>query len=85
MSTENKKKWQKIVAKAWMDEDYKNRLLEDPNSVLQEEGVEIPEGVSFRVMEDSDQVKTLVLPWPKVEGSVDEMEERLAAFGYIGF
>jgi nitrile hydratase alpha subunit len=86
MSTESKKKWQKVVAKAWMDEGYKQRLLKDPNVVLQEEGIEIPEGINFRVMEDSEKVRTLILPWPKVkEDNVDELEERLAAFGYIGF
>lgn len=83
MNQENNKKWQKIVAKAWADEGYKKRLLDDPNTVLKEEGLEIPEGVNFRIIEDTEKTRTLILPWPKVEGDIEDMEERLAAFGYI--
>lgn len=85
MNNDNAKKWQKIVAKAWMDETYKQRLLDNPNEVMAEEGMELPDGVNFRIMEDSDKVRTLILPWPKAEGGIEEMEERLSAFGYIGF
>lgn len=85
MNEENTKKWRKIVAKAWMDEGYKKRLIEDPNAVMKEEGMDIPEDINFRIMEDSEKVRTLILPWPKCEEGAEDMEERLAAFGYWGF
>lgn len=75
------KVWAKIVAKAWADEDYKQRLLVDPAAVLKAEGIEVPEGVSFKCLEATETQAFLVLP-PKpanVEGA-SEGEERLAAW-----
>ena len=76
---ENQKQWAKIVAKAWADEDYKQRLLADPTSVMKEEGLEVPEGVKFKCVEATKSKTWLVLP-PKPDGRVEEGEERLAAF-----
>jgi hypothetical protein len=41
---EHARKVTKIIAKAWMDEGFKARLLSDPMATLKEEGVEIPPG-----------------------------------------
>ena len=35
---EHQKKWAVCVAKAWADEDYKQRLMSDTAAVLKEEG-----------------------------------------------
>jgi hypothetical protein len=59
---EHAKKTQKIIAKAWMDEGFKQRLLSDPSTVLKEEGVEIPPGVEVRIVEDTANVHHLLLP-----------------------
>jgi hypothetical protein len=59
---ENARKIEKIIAKAWMDEGFKQRLLSDPAASLKEEGVEIPRGVEVRIVEDTDTVQHLVLP-----------------------
>jgi len=56
------KAWAKIIAKAWSDAAYKQRLLKDPTGVLKENGVELPEGMSFHVNESTDKVIQLVLP-----------------------
>jgi len=86
MDQENTKKWRKIVAKAWADENYKKCLVEDPKAVLQEEGLELPEELNYRVIEDDATTRTLVLNWPPQDDDGSEsLEERLAAFGYIGF
>ncbi len=66
------KKMQKIIAKAWMDEGYKKRLLSDPAAVLKEQGMETPPGVEIRTVENTDKVFHLVLP-PKPSG--DELSD----------
>jgi hypothetical protein len=78
MKTDQNKIWAKIVAKAWADEDYKRRLLDDPAEVLKAEGLDIPEGWEVKVLESTEKQALLVLP-PKPEGCVEEGEERLAA------
>jgi hypothetical protein len=46
-----------VVARAWRDEEYKRRFLSDPKGVLAEEGVEIPDDVELRVLEDTPTAK----------------------------
>ena len=46
---EQQKQWAKIVAKAWADEDYKQRLLADPASVMKDEGMEVSRSEERRV------------------------------------
>ena len=51
-----------VILKAWTDPDFKQRLLADPATVLQENGVQVPSGVAVKVVEDTDQVNYFVLP-----------------------
>jgi hypothetical protein len=53
---------QKIIARCWEDEEFKKRLMADPKKVLDGEGVNVPDGVSIRVMEDTEQIRTLIIP-----------------------
>jgi len=53
---------QKIIARCWEDEEFKKRLMADPAKILDAEGVNVPDGVSIRVMEDTEQVRTLIIP-----------------------
>ena len=79
---DRQKQWAKIVAKAWADEDYKRRLLDDPGAVLSEEGMKVPEGLQISVVEATEKQAWLVLP-PKPEtgkiGRIEEVGQRLAA------
>jgi hypothetical protein len=59
---EQTRKMYKIIAKAWMDKGFKERLLADPLTELKEEGFEISLGVQVRILEDTDKVVHLVLP-----------------------
>ena len=76
---DQQKVWAKIVAKAWADEDYKQRLLSDPSAVLEAEGVKMPEGVEFKCVEATEKQAWLVLPPRPTEGSIYSEEERLSA------
>jgi hypothetical protein len=59
---EHARKVTKIIAKAWMDEGFKARLLSDPMATFKEEGVEIPPGVEVRIAVDTDKIRHLLLP-----------------------
>jgi hypothetical protein len=82
---EHQKKWAVCVAKAWADEDYKQRLLSDPTAVLKEEGVNVPETLDVRVVENTKNLVHMVLPLaPDSEaGAIEDVEERLAAMSCL--
>ncbi|MBF0497970.1 MAG: NHLP leader peptide family RiPP precursor [Deltaproteobacteria bacterium] len=74
------KVYQKIIAKAWADEDFKQRLLSNPSGTLKEEGVEVPSGVEVCVVENTPTRQYLVLPpKPDQDADLEHMEERIAA------
>jgi hypothetical protein len=54
--------WGQIVAQAWKDESFKQKLLADPAAVLQEYGIAVLQGVQVKVVENSDTVIYLTLP-----------------------
>jgi len=78
---EFQKAYGRIVAKAWADEDFKQRLLSDPTTVLKENGINVPEGVDFNVLESTDNLIYLLLP-PRPdlrEVGAEDLEKRQAA------
>ena len=40
----------------------KKRLMANPKKILGAEGVNVPDGVSILVVEDTEQVRTLIIP-----------------------
>ena len=61
----------KIVAKAWVDSDYKRRLLEDGSSAIAELGLLGQQGEHMVVVENTQDIHNLVVctlcscyPWP---------------------
>ena len=61
----------KVVAKAWVDSDYKKRLLEDGSSAIAELGLLGQQGEHMVVVENTDEIHNLVVctlcscyPWP---------------------
>ena len=70
----------KIIARAWSDEGYKARLVSDPRSVFEEAGLDLPEGLDIRVVEDTPDVRHFVLPLAPAEGELsEEALEQVAA------
>lgn len=59
---EQQSAWRDVVTKAWSDDAFKERLIDDPNGVLQEANLEPPEGVHFVVVENDPNRVHLVLP-----------------------
>jgi hypothetical protein len=63
----------KIIARAWRDPAFKAKLLADPHTTLKEAGVAVPEGVTVKVVENTDTHHHLVLP-PKPTGELSDVE-----------
>ena len=75
------KEWAKVVAQAWVDEEFKKRLLADPSAVLKSFGIECPAGVKVNIIETKEDEITIPLPAmpTTLQGSVDELSERVQA------
>lgn len=68
------------------DPKLKKRFVENPRGVLAERGIEVPEGMTVKVLEDSDNVRHIVLPhFPSSDSpGAQEMEKRiLKSMGYV--
>ena len=50
-----------VVARAWRDPGYRNRLLSSPREVLVAEGLEIPDGMAIRVFADTPTIRHIHL------------------------
>ena len=83
--TEHQKKWAVCVAKAWADDDYKKRLISDSATVLKEEGIDVPEGMEIKVVENTQALFYMVLPAAPdaADGVIEDVEERLAAMSCL--
>lgn len=60
--TDEQRKLSQIVAKAWSDPIFKERLIEKPKMVLTEEGIKIPDDMSIEVVENTATKRYLTLP-----------------------
>ncbi|MGA2704140.1 MAG: NHLP leader peptide family RiPP precursor [Isosphaeraceae bacterium] len=74
---ERQQKWAKVVARAWTDEGFKQRLLSEPEAVLKEAGLQVAEGVQINMLENTNRLANLVLPAKPASGDISE--EQLAA------
>ncbi len=61
--------WSQIVARAWCDEDFMQRLLSDPRAVLAENDLEVLPGTEVEVVlgtevtvDDTGTVRRFILP-----------------------
>ena len=62
-----------LIEKASESEEFRARLLSDPNSVIESEfGIPVPEGFSVKVVEDTAASAHLILP-PDPSLSAEEL------------
>ncbi len=55
--------WLRIITRAWREPTFKAKLIEHTNDVLKEYDVELPEGITYKIVEDGVAgVHYLVLP-----------------------
>jgi hypothetical protein len=73
--------WGQIVSRAWGDNNFNQRLISDPTSVLAEYDLPLPAGQRVAVLEnphqipeDTDDVMHLVLPGKPSDSELSEEE-----------
>ena len=75
------KKWAKVVAKAWTDEAFKQKLLKNPEKTLKEMGLEFPKDMHVEIHEQTGKTIHFMLP-QKPKGELSEIElKKFAARG----
>ena len=68
----------KTIARAWADPRFREKLVRDPHAALAEHGVQVPEGKTVKVVENTEDTMHVVLPeTPEKTGElhVDELEQ----------
>jgi hypothetical protein len=71
---EQSKKMGQIVAKSWADDSFKQQLLADPMASLKAEGVELPEGLSVKVLDNTADIFHLVIPSKPTDMSDEDLD-----------
>jgi hypothetical protein len=69
MNEEQMQQYSQIVAKCWADAEFKAKLMADPKGTLAAEGIDMPDGVEVRVVENAPGLVNLVIPAPRRKAS----------------
>jgi hypothetical protein len=77
LNQEQSKQYAQIVARAWQDDAFRQRLVGSPNAVFEEYGISVPSGVTIRMLENTSDLYYLALPARPVELN-DEMLDQVA-------
>ncbi len=72
------------ITKAWSDEAYKQRLLDDTGAALGEVGLTFREGFTMKAVENTADTVYLVLPAPPPEGELSDEALDKVAGGTLG-
>ena len=72
------KKYGQLVAKAWSDPAFRQRLMTDTRAVLQEHGIEVPKGLQVQAVENTEHILHLLLPQQPQNELADEQLEQVA-------
>ena len=75
--TEQKNALAQLFAACWKDEALKARLMADPKAVLKEHGLDVPDGIDVKVVENADDCVHITLPAPPA-GHMDLSDEELS-------
>ena len=62
--TEEKNKLTELFAACWKDEALKARFMSDPKAVMKEHGLDVPDGIDVKVVENADDCVHITLPAP---------------------
>ena len=80
--TEQKNQLASLFAACWKDEALKARFMADPKAVLAEHGMDVPEGLDVRVVENADDCVYITLPKQPSDDLSDEELEAAAGGGH---
>lgn len=71
-----------IISKAWSDPAFKAKLVAHGNETLASLGVQVPQGVTIKVLEDTDNVWHLVIPPQSSDVSLTDEQLGKVAGGF---
>jgi hypothetical protein len=77
---EQGKKMGEVIKKAWDDEAFMQRLLEDATTVLKEQGIQLPEGMKVKAVQNSEKLAYIVIP-PKPGRNISDTQLESIAGG----
>jgi bifunctional DNA-binding transcriptional regulator/antitoxin component of YhaV-PrlF toxin-antitoxin module len=73
--TDYDKKYYQIVAKAWKDDSFKQRLLSEPKVIFKEYGIEVADNLEIQVVQNTSNSVYFIIPVkPSEELSEQELE-----------
>ena len=75
--TEQKDMLAELFAACWKDEALKARFMADPKTVLKEHGLDVPEDLDVKVVENADDCVHITLPAPPA-GDMDLSDDELS-------
>ena len=78
---EQNKAFAELYASCWKDEALKARFMADPKAVLAERGIDMPDKIDVKVVENSDNTVHITLPVPPDGHHELSMEELSHAAG----
>ena len=78
------KNWNKIIRKIWDDPTQKEKLLQNPQKTLRENGINISDSTEIHIHENSESERHFVLPQkPNKELSDEFLSHIVAGFHYF--
>jgi len=81
--TEQKNALAELFTACWKDEALKARFMADPKAVLKEHGMDVPEGIDVKVVQNADDCVHITLPAPPAasdELSDDDLDQASGGF-----
>ena len=80
--TEQRNALAQVFAACWKDEELKARFMADPKAVLSEHGMDVPDGMDVKVVENSEHCAHITMPAaPAGVGGLSDEELSNAAGG----
>ncbi|WP_019679588.1 hypothetical protein [Ruminococcus flavefaciens] len=66
-----------IVTNCWENEDYKKSFIENPDKYLTEIGIDIPDGVHYKVIVAKPNENYIILPYEGIKEAVEMLSKNL--------
>ena len=79
--TEERNQLAELFAACWKDEALKARFMADPKAVLAEHGIDVPDNIDVKVVENSDNTVHITMPMAPDGHEEMSMEELSQAAG----